>query len=426
VLSSLFLVSVTLLSQSPPTAPATVPAGKLSGEVARLVEQLDDATRAQRDAAEKGLIELGPDVLPLLPPITPRTAAETKERLGRVRKALETVLSESNSQPTTVSLEGEMSLTAAMEALIQRTGNKVEGFDRREMQVQTGFDKTIFWSAMDQLLDQSNLDINPYGGEPNTLMLEARAENREPRFGRGVYSGVFRFEPVRVEARRDLRNPAVNGMRLTLEVTWEPRITPITLRQPIDKISAVDGKGNPLTVRVEDSQQVLNATAETGMSAVELGIPLDLPPRDVHQIASLKGTLTAMVPGRLESFEFGELDSVRDAEQRRAGVAVILERVRKNGDLYEVRLRVRYEEASNALESHRGWIYSNPAYIVNAQGEKVESLGANEGGRDQNEIGLMMLFDLPGGPKGCKFVYQTPATMLQLPVEYELKDIPLP
>src|SRR6185436_8034390 len=120
-----------------------------------------------------------------------------------------------------------------------------------------------------------------------------------------------------------------------------------------------------------------NATAETGMSAVELGIPLDLPARGVNKISSLKGTLTALVPGRLESFEFTDLEMARDAEQTRAGVAVILERVRKNGDLYEVRVRVRYEEASNALESHRGWVYANPAYVLNKKGERLESLGAN-------------------------------------------------
>jgi hypothetical protein len=335
-------------------------------------------------------------------------------------------LSEANSKPSTVSLSGEMSLTDAIQAVTKQTGNKVTGYERRTGNVKVAFEKAPFWTAFDSLLDQAQLDINAYGGELNTLVLVARGEGMEPRAGRATYSGVFRFEPIRVESRRDLRNPAVNGMRLTLEVTWEPRITPISIRQPIDKITAVDDRGMTLTIRGEESQQVLNATAETGMSAVELGIPLDLPARGINKIASLKGSLTALVPGRLESFEFSDLETTRDAEQQRAGVAVILERVRQNGDLYEVRLRVRYDEAANALESHRGWVYSNPAHIIDKKGEKLESLGANEGGRDENEIGLVLLFDLPDGPKGCKFVYETPASMLQLPVDYELKDIDLP
>ncbi len=426
MLSSLLLVSMSLVSQNAPPAASAVPTVDLAAEVRRLVQQLDDPSQAKRDAAEKLLAERGPDVLPLLPTITPRTPAETKERLGRVRKLLETALSDASSKSTFVTLSGEMSLADAIQAITKQTGNKAMGYERRTANVKTAFDKTPFWPAFDQLLDQANLDVNAYGGEANTLVLVARGEGMQSRAGRATYSGVFRFEPIRVEARRDLRNPTANGMRLTLEVGWEPRITPISLRQPIDKITAVDDQGKSLTIRAEESQQVLNATAETGMSAVELGIPLDLPTRGVSKIASLKGTLTALVPGRLESFEFSELETARDAEQQRAGVAVILERVRQNGDLYEVRVRVRYDEAANALESHRGWVYANPAYILNKKGERLESLGANEGGRDENEIGIVMLFDLPNGPKGCKFVYQTPASMLQLPVEYELKDIELP
>lgn len=426
MLASLLLVSASLLSQVRSPEPAAAVSPDTAAEVRRLIQQLDDPSQAKRDSAEKLLTERGPDVLPLLPAITARTPAETKERLGRVRKTLELALSEASSKSSTVTLRGEMTASEAFEAITKQTGNKFAGIENRSGKVNLTFEKTPFWQALDPLLDQTNLDVNAYGGEANTLVLMARAEGAEPRATRARYSGVFRFEPLRVEARRDLRNPAVNSMRVTLGISWEPRLTPISMRQPIDKIVAVDDQGKSLSVRDEESQQVLNASAETGMSAIELGIPLELPERGAKKIRSLKGSLTALVPGRLESFEFTNLEATRDAEQQRAGVAVILERVRQNGDLYEVRLRVRYDQASNALESHRGWIYENPAYIVNAKGEQLDSLAGNEGGRDENEIGIVLLFDLPTGPKGCKFIYKTPASMLQLPVDYELQDIDLP
>lgn len=424
MLSTALLIGLSFLAQ----AEQSQPAAERTAEVGRLIKQLDDPTQAKRDAAEKGLIELGPDVLPLLPPVTARTPAEIKERLGRVRSVLESIVSESTSKPTTVTLSGEMSLADALQALQKQTGNRVTGYERRSGTgtINVKFDKTLYWQALDEILDQADLSINAFGGEPNALVLMARPEQESPRSGKAVYSGVFRFEPLRIEARRDLRNESASGMRVSISVTWEPRVAPITLRQPIDKIAAIDGEGNPLALGRSDSQSVLNASAEVGMSAIELGIPLQLPPRSVTKISSLKGTLTALVPGRLESFEFANLETTRDAEQQRAGVTVVFERLRKNGDLYEARLRVRYDEASNALESHRGWIYTNPAYIINAKGERVENLGSNEGGRDENEIGIVCLFDLPEGPRGCKFVYQTPATLLHLPVEYELKDIELP
>lgn len=404
------------------------PAQILPADVTRLVRQLDDPAQAERDRAEKALTALGPDVLPLLPAITPRTPAETKERLGRIRSALESQLSQSAATPTTVTLKGTMSVADALRAMEKQTGNRVVGYERRTGlgDVTIQFDKVPYWQALDEVLDQAGLNINPYGGEANALVLVARPEGEEPRTGRGVYSGIFRFEPLRVEARRDLRNPSANGMRVGISVTWEPRITPITLRQPIEAVTALDSDGQALTVGRGDSQSVLNASGEIGMSAIELGIPLQLPSRDVKKIAKLRGTLTALVPGRLESFEFADLANLRDAEQRRAGVSVTFERLRKNGDLYEMRLRIRYAEAANALESHRSWIFTNPAYVVDASGQRIENLGSNEGSRGENEVGIVCLFELPAGPESCRFVYQTPASLLQLPVDYELQDIALP
>lgn len=425
MLSTLLLVGLSCVAQSEQKAQ---PSRELASEITRLVQQLDDATQAKRDAAEKTLLELGPDILPHLPAITARTPAETKERLGRVRSVLEAVISEATSKPTTVTLNGELSLAEALQALEKQTGNRVVGYERRSgtQKLKLAFDKTLYWQALDEILDQAGLTINPFGGEPNALVLMARPEDEAPRSGKAIYSGVFRFEPLRVEARRDLRNPNANGMRLAISVTWEPRVTPISLRQPIEKTVGLDGQGNPLAIGRSDNQSVLNASAELGMSAVELGIPLQLPGRDVTKVASLKGTLTALVPGRMELFEFTNLETTRDAEQQRAGVTVVFERLRKNNELYEARVRVRYGEASNALESHRNWVYTNPAYIVDAKGQRLENLGSSEGSRDENEIGIVYQFDLPQGPKGCKFVYQAPATLLQLPVEYELKDIELP
>jgi hypothetical protein len=425
MLHSMLLMGLACCAQ---VAPSAQPSPALPTEVSRLVKQLDDASQAKRDTAEKQLVELGEDVLPLLPAITPRTPAEVKERLGRVRRTLETAASQSVSQPKLVTLQGEISFADAMRALEKQTGNRVTGFERRSGlgTVKLDFDKVLYWQALDEVLDQSQLNINPYGGEPNALVVMARPEGEMPRAGRGTYSGIFRFEVLRVEARRDLRNPSASGMRLTLSVTWEPRVTPISLRQPIDKISALSGDGSALEIGRSDSQSVLNASGELGMSAIELGIPFQLPDRNVRKISVLMGTLTALVPGRLESFEFTDLETTRDAELQRAGVTVIFEQLRRNGDLFEARLRVRFSDAANALESHRSWIFANPAYMIGADGQRMENLGSNEGSRDENEVGIVCLFDLPKGPRGCKFVYQTPASLLELPVEYELKDIDLP
>ena len=91
-----------------------------------------------------------------------------------------------------------------------------------------------------------------------------------------------------------------------------------------------------------------------------------------------------------------------------------------------MRVRVSYDEANNALESHRGWIFDNEAYIVDSKGEKVTNVGLQSTRQDKNEAGVAYLFAIPDGLKGCSFVYKTPALILNLPIKYELKNIQLP
>ncbi len=413
-----------LLAQADSAAKEAAPANDLKAEVNRLVLQLDDNERSQREAAEKALVELGAEALNLLPPITPRTPAEVKERLGRVRKTLETAVAESIAKPSLVTLEGEMSLAEALKALEQQTGNRVTGYERRSGQVKVAFDKTPYWQALDEVLDQAGLNINEFGGEPSALVLTARPESETSRTQTGVYSGVFRLEALRLESRRDLRNPAVNGMRLSIGIAWEPRVAPIALRQQVSEITVLDDRGEALSV--SGNQGALNASAELGMSAVEFGIPLQLASRESKRIGSIKSRFTALVPGRVESFEFTDIETARDVEHERAGVIVTFERLRKNVDLYEVRMALRFDDAVNALESHRGWVYRNEAFLTDKDGKRLENVGLQATRQGTNEVGVAYLFDLPDGPEGCKFVYKTPALVLQLPVEYELKDIELP
>jgi hypothetical protein len=391
-------------------------------EVRRLVRQLDDDALTNRQAAEKALIDLGPDVLQWLPSISPQTPAEVKERLGRIRTELESRAANRVAEPSYVTLEGQMSLDEVLAELQRATGNQVLGYETRGGQVAASFDKTLYWDALDQILDQAGLTVDPYGGRPNTLVL--KATSGQPRRSRAVYQGAFRFEPVRVESRRDLRNPAVNGARLTMEFSWEPRLSPISVRQVIAQVQVLDDEGRNLLG--PNSSGTMNPSIETGMSAIELVLPLQLPSRRALRIATIQGELTVLVPGRVEAFEFDNLADARSVEQRQAGVTVILERFRKNVNLFEARVRVRFDDAAAALESHRGWIYNNKAYLKNADGMTVENIEMHETSRAANEIGIGYLFALDEDPSQYRFVYETPVLMLQIPVQYELSDVPLP
>lgn len=398
-------------------------------EVMRLVRQLDDDELAQRNAAEEALIELGPAAMELLPPVTRNTSAEVKVRLGRVVKALQLAQAKAASRASTVTLSGTMNLSEALQRLERQTGNKIIDFRQRfgqpatDPQVTVSFQDTPFWQAIDRILDQAGMTVYHYSGQEGVVAIVA-SQNQAPRVGRAAYSGLFRFEVVELIAKRSLRNPQTSSLQLNLEVAWEPRLKPIVLHVPLGETQAVGSDGATIPISTPEARPEI--PVETTIPASELTVPLVLPDRSVRKIDSLKGRLIALVPGQVETFVFDDLENARQVDQKKAGVTVELEEIRKNNELYEFRVRVQFDEAGDALDSHRNWVYNNEAYLVDANGKKMENVGMQAFQQTRDEVGVAYLFDAENGLANWKFAYRTPVVIINMPIEYQLKDLELP
>ena len=184
-------------------------------------------------------------------------------------------------------------------------------------------------------------------------------------------------------------------------------------------------EGSPLSVNSQ--QQTLNVEVQPGSHATEFTIPLNLPPRSATKIASFKSRMSALVPGRMVEFKFDDLDKPASSTQSRGGVNVTLQGVRKNQDLWEVHMKIQVESAETGLESHRGWVFQNLTYLLNKQGELIDNAGFETTLQTQTEVGFAYFFELPDEEiSDYTWVYRTPAAIVRMPVEFELKDIPLP
>jgi hypothetical protein len=436
VLTSLLWIGLAL-GQVDAAAPAATSPAATSPEAAakaervrRLVVQLDDDSQARRDAAEKALTEMGPELLDLLPAPDAKASIELKARLARIRTAVEKAHIASFTRPASVTLQGKMKLSEALAKIKEQTGNEV--VDARERFNQEPDDPTLelnlegitFWQALDKILDEADLTIYNYNDEPGQLQLMARSPGQLDRGERGKYGGLFRFEATSVSAMRDLRNPRVSSLTVSTDINWEPRVRPIVLEMPLNELKATDETGAAIQSKDEGEIEV---PVETTNSGVELDVQLTLPDRSIRKIASLQGKMLALIPGRVETFQFENLAKAKNVAQERGSVVVTLEQVRKNDEIYEVRIRVKFDKSANALESHRGWIYNNEAYMLDAAGEVIENGGIEARLVEENEIGLGYLFDLDGVDLNqARFVYKTPAALFKVPVEFELKDLDLP
>lgn len=406
----------------------SVPVADLKLEVRQLVRQLNAPRLADRNTAEERLLALGPEVLEHLPSPTDNAPAEVQQRVARIRQVLQKQMARSTAQASTVTLRGNLPLPEILSALEEQTGNKItgmQGFDPRDVDVtlEVNFNKTPFWQALDQVVDQANLTVYNYGAE-KAVTLRPRSEGLAPRVGRAYYQGPFRFEPTQIEAARDLRNVSQKSLHLTIEVAWEPTLAPISLLLPMNRIEAMDEDGNLLPVDGQQAELEVPVTADS--MASELRIPFVLPPRSVKQITQLTGVMKALLPGKIETFRFEDLEKAKDVEQRVAGVTVMLEGVRKNNELWEVRVRVRFDNAGEALQSHRGWIFDNEVYLQGPDGKPI-TWGTYETTRQtENEVGLAYMFSLEGSLAGHTLVYKTPAVILTAEIPYQIKDVPLP
>jgi hypothetical protein len=432
-LSLLILLPSIAATPSAAQAPAeTAPADRVEWElkVQRLLQQLNDPERSQRDAAEQQLIELGDSVLPLLPAVDASTAAETRERLIRIRTSLEQASADTVTKASRVTLEGTMPLSDILKAFEKQTGNRVIDFRERfgqqpsDQPLSIEFQGMEFWQALDQVLDQAAMTTYDYTGETRTLGIVARNPNDLPRYQGAAYSGIFSLAAVEIQTQRNLRSSTDAALRIRLDVQWEPRVVPVVIRQAYRDLQVKADDGSDIGVAMGDG--AAEAPVQSTVAGIDLVLPLQLPPRSVKQIASIKGRLYAILPGREETFEFNDLAQARNVSLQKGGLEVTLDRVRKNGAVYELRVRLRLLNADESFESHLDWTSNNVVYLVDGQGNRIDNPNFERYLEGTREIGYAYLFPVEGDIKDYRLVYRSPAAILTVPIDYELKGIDLP
>ena len=132
-----------------------------------------------------------------------------------------------------------------------------------------------------------------------------------------------------------------------------------------------------------------------------------------------------MLLGKVETFKFENLLKGKQ-EKRVAAAKVALDEVRKNGDSWEVVVHVSYDDAGDALESHRNWILLNEAYLEDAAGKPIQPDSTETFLRTKNEIGVGYVFAMPELPKNSAFVYKTPGMIVTKDFPYTVRGVKMP
>ena len=393
-------------------------------DVMEWVDQLDAPSLADRKAAEKSLIEAGPDVLPFLPEPKAGGSVEANARLSRIRMTLKArrTKSETTEEKVVIDLKNVSTLREAFEAISRDSGIEFEYQGDQSVAVEPVSSALSFWHAVDLVLDQTNLDINFYGGGRETLLIVPRNPDRPSRVDSAAYTGIYRIEPTLVTSRRHLSQPEMSGLNVNVEISWQPRRTPIGLTIPIQQLSGRLDDDQALTPQT--SGETIDIATNSDIAFSEFYLPMKLPAGQPEKIQSLSGMIRALMPGKQQTFELSLTD--QNASQTIDSMTVQVEDIRRNAPLHQIRIAVELKNADRSLESHRHWILENQVHVKRKDGSRADHLGYEVYRQTESGVGIGYLFDLGESVGQSTLIYQSPTAVVPNEVPFVIQDIPLP
>lgn len=395
-------------------------------EVRRLIRGLTSDQLSERDAAEKQLLQIGAAVLPFLPEISSSTSGELKVRLQRLRSQLQTSQISSFFAASRLSLSGKMPLLAALEKVSQQSGNRIHVENSTayaNTEIDLVADQQPFWQVMDQILAQAELHINAFSSQEG-ISLAANLNGSPIPSPLPSIEGPFQLQVLSVQTSKQFGSQLAGQLDVALQLNWEPRLKPIYVQLPMNKMkaSAEDGSEQLATNPQASPEIPLNSA---GCSA-QIDLQLTRPPRSARKLATISGELVVAVPSEKHKFVFERFTSGKRQSEKFGEVTVTLESARRNGSVYEVRILTEFQETQGALDSFRGWILSNRAYLLDRQQQPLQNVGFQSYAVTNNAVGMAFLFQINGEPNEYMLIYESPGLITRQTVPFVIKDIDLP
>lgn len=331
---------------------------------------------------------------------------------------------EQTAQASRMTLADSMDLQDLLKEIEKQTGNRVLDYRNRfgeagEMTVSLKAKDEEFWRVLDGFLPRKGLVLYPFPGEPNSVAIIADPSH----VGQPIVSidRAVRVEATKLFAVRDLRDPFQTGLRLNLEIVWEPRLKPIFVKHHLDKFQAKDDQGQLIR---STTQGQVEAPVLAGVSGIECTIPMELPSRQASRLVFARGETEVFFPGEIVRLEIPDL-SVRGATAEVGDLKVLLEHVEVQDDILDVRLKVMLSQPSDRLPSHYSWIGDGRVSLRGPDGKILESIGSEMLFQKKGESGTRYNFEL-ADPKGWALLYETPSVVVPLTFKFEFTDVLLP
>jgi hypothetical protein len=335
-------------------------------------------------------------------------------------------------RPHTFTLEARVRLREALTALEMQTGVHVEDETTSgDRQISLDCKSLTFWQAIDAIASSSDTAAYLYPRNGRITLVERPRGHLTPQVS---YDGFFRCAVKKIVASRDLET-GHHSCTVSLEVAWEPQLQPLFLETRPAELKLADDQMRPIPVQPDGS----SVASVDGRMSLVTDVQLPGLPRSAVKIGSLRGQFHVIAPTKMLLFRFPALDELAkaaaDSPARNPEIEKVRCRIAKVDllrDRWTVRVALDYPPGNKELESYQSWVVNNEMVLVSEDGKRrlPASDYVLESATTTRAVLSYHFRDRDRQPRGkpedWRLTYRAPAAIIEWPVRFSFKDIPLP
>jgi hypothetical protein len=414
---------------APATQPTTLPATRPDPDA--LLARLSNDAWQQRQRAQDELVRMGEAARPLVKELFARTAdVEVRTRL---EAALAQIDEDRVSGPSYITLHfKDADPKAVFAELSRQCYTELKTFPENLFDLPGGNTVTLdidhqpFWTAMKEVADKTGIDLQQYG---EGMRLVRGAFRMKSAFS--AVRGPFLVVATQVDYSQTVMlangGGAMSNFSVNLIAYSEPKLQVINSTSAVKLEEAIDDAGNSMLPTGPNTRGYYGGNG----GVWNLYAQLHHPDHPGQKIARLRGNANFVIQTRSQKIEI-PVAGIKENAQIIGDMPVVLHDLKKNGDLWELRLSAT-PDAMGARWAQLQQSVQSRLQIVDAQGRPLEHRGmSSRGGNGGIEFTIMFAIPvrLPAADHAttdpAKLVWEVPTGTKEISVPFEFKDIPMP
>jgi hypothetical protein len=333
-----------------------------------------------------------------------------------------------------VTLTEALPLSKALASFTRQTGVPiVNQLGSGDPMLKLSLNNVGFWQALDAIARAAGGRVNVYGGDGR---IELASDLRKDKTAKlpVSYSGPARVSLRRLVALRDFETGA-RGYTATIDVAWEPGFLAFFLQTVPQQLTMLDAAGKPQQLSEERSAWA----AVDGRSALPVDLHLPALDRKALTIGKLSGTFLLRAPSKMLTFSLGNLAELGKRGQPLTkpidGTSVTVSDVKLSKQRWFMRITTKLPPGGPRFDSSQFWAVNNEIYLLHRDGKTRLTVLRDEVAHETagNSSRAVLTYNFVdtrdrqrGNPADWTLVYRAPASIIEVPVPFEFKDVKLP